>query len=244
MIPLVLFIVLMTAPAQAAEKSRGCFESKLCIGGVTLATIGGFVAADEEINRWVRNGRRGGLGDILGQGFGDDGSILDRLGGVTGAVGVPALFYLGGVAADSDRARRTGVTTFEAIVFTGLLTQAAHYTFGRSRPDNPDTSGVRRFKPFQREGFFPSGHTTLAFTMAAVIAEEYESIWVDAAAYTTASLVGFSRVYRNRHWSSDVAAGAALGIIGGKFISRWERKKGLLKKLYTDGSGVFFKNKF
>ena len=33
-----------------------------------------------------------------------------------------------------------------------------------------------------------------------------------------ASLIGAARVYRNKHWVSDVVAGAGIGILSTKFI--------------------------
>jgi membrane-associated phospholipid phosphatase len=40
--------------------------------------------------------------------------------------------------------------------------------------------------------------------------------------YTAAGAVGWSRINDNRHWLSDVAAGAVVGIVSAKFASgRW-----------------------
>jgi membrane-associated phospholipid phosphatase len=50
--------------------------------------------------------------------------------------------------------------------------------------------------------------------------QEYgdKSLWISAAGYGMATLVGVSRVYRNRHWVSDVVAGAGVGILSTKII--------------------------
>jgi branched-subunit amino acid transport protein len=57
---------------------------------------------------------------------------------------------------------------------------------------------------------FPSGHTATAFVAAEFLHQEYgdKSLWISAAGYGMATLVGVSRVYRNRHWVSDIIAGA------------------------------------
>jgi membrane-associated phospholipid phosphatase len=62
---------------------------------------------------------------------------------------------------------------------------------------------------------FPSGHTAQAFAMATVIHLEYGKghPWVSALAYTTASSVGLMRIMNNKHWASDVLAGAGVGIL-------------------------------
>ena len=63
---------------------------------------------------------------------------------------------------------------------------------------------------------FPSGHTFMAFTGAEILRREYGSQypWLAVACYATAMLVGFMRIYNNRHWVGDVLAGAGLGMIG------------------------------
>lgn len=66
---------------------------------------------------------------------------------------------------------------------------------------------------------FPSGHTTVAFAAATVYALEYKSKpIVPIFAYTAATLVGISRITENKHWLTDVVAGAALGYLSGRLV--------------------------
>ena len=44
------------------------------------------------------------------------------------------------------------------------------------------------------------------------------------SAYSLASLVAFSRVYHDAHWSSDVAAGALIGSVVGETVVRFNRE--------------------
>lgn len=69
---------------------------------------------------------------------------------------------------------------------------------------------------------FPSGHTATAFVGAEQLWQEYrdESIWYGIAGYAVASGTGFFRMYNNRHWFSDVAMGAGIGIMSTK-IAYW-----------------------
>lgn len=62
---------------------------------------------------------------------------------------------------------------------------------------------------------FPSGHTAQAFAAATFFHKEYGhlSIWYSIGAYTIASSVGAMRVLNDRHWASDVLAGAGIGIL-------------------------------
>lgn len=103
---------------------------------------------------------------------------------------------------------------------------------GRQRPmalSRNQGVGSPTFKgPFHRfedaegnrlNGSFPSGHATVAFAAATVYALEYKNKpWVPYFAYTAASLIGFSRLTENKHWATDVIAGAAVGYLTGKLV--------------------------
>jgi membrane-associated phospholipid phosphatase len=65
---------------------------------------------------------------------------------------------------------------------------------------------------------FPSGHTAMAFMSAEFLHQEYKhhSPWYSVAGYSIAGFTGFMRLYNDKHWLSEVAAGAAIGILGTK----------------------------
>lgn len=69
---------------------------------------------------------------------------------------------------------------------------------------------------------FPSGHTATAFAGAEFLWQEYKdkSIWYGIAGYAVATGTGLFRIYNNRHWLTDVAAGAGIGILSTK-IAYW-----------------------
>lgn len=62
---------------------------------------------------------------------------------------------------------------------------------------------------------FPSGHTATAFSAAEFVRLEYQdrSPVYGIAAYTVAAATGALRIYHNKHWFSDVVAGAGVGIL-------------------------------
>jgi membrane-associated phospholipid phosphatase len=93
---------------------------------------------------------------------------------------------------------------------------------GRHRPDT--LGSPWRIRPFTIAGArhsFPSAHTLHAFTLAGAISEEAHQPWVTASAYGAAMLVGWSRVYSDEHWASDVVASAILGAAIGHVTVRY-----------------------
>jgi hypothetical protein len=69
---------------------------------------------------------------------------------------------------------------------------------------------------------FPSGHTATAFMGAEFLYQEYKdvSIWYGITGYAVAAGTGLFRMYNNRHWLTDVATGAGIGILSTK-IAYW-----------------------
>ena len=102
---------------------------------------------------------------------------------------------------------------------SSIATTFLKLSIGRKRPSSRNLQS-NNFKPFKLDSSYysmPSGHTSAAFALAASISKsypEYKNI-----AYSLASLVGFSRVYRNNHWTSDVIVGAGVGYISAKFVT-------------------------
>jgi len=73
---------------------------------------------------------------------------------------------------------------------------------GEMRPDESDMYS------------FPSGHTANAFVAAEFMRQEYKEVspWYGVAGYAMAATTGYLRMYNNKHWFSDVVAGAGVGI--------------------------------
>ena len=94
---------------------------------------------------------------------------------------------------------------------------------------------------------FPSGHTAQAFAAATFMHKELgkKSIWYSIGAYTMASTVGAFRVLNNRHWISDVLAGAGIGIFSTNVAYathryKWGKRPDLtILPTYSNGLGVY-----
>jgi hypothetical protein len=69
---------------------------------------------------------------------------------------------------------------------------------------------------------FPSGHTAEAFVGAEFMREEYKNVspWYGFAGYAAATATGLLRMYNDKHWASDVVAGAGVGIASAR-LAYW-----------------------
>ena len=68
----------------------------------------------------------------------------------------------------------------------------------------------------------PSGHTATAFAGAEFMYQEYkdQSIWYGVAGYAVATGTAYLRIYNDRHWFTDIVAGAGIGILSTK-VAYW-----------------------
>jgi len=86
----------------------------------------------------------------------------------------------------------------------GVVVTSLKYAVHEQRPDGSDFHS------------FPSGHTTTAFGGAMFLYEEYKNSshhWIAYTGFPVAAATAALRLYNNKHWYSDVAVGAALGML-------------------------------
>jgi len=117
------------------------------------------------------------------------------------AYGLDALGY----KSKTDIKNRTAILLKGQLLMTGAVFGIKKLTH-QLRPDN---SGYNSF---------PSGHTAQAFAAATFLSEEYKGRfkWMPYLAYGIASSVGVLRMANNKHYISDILAGAGLGILSMK----------------------------
>lgn len=151
--------------------------------------------------------------------------------GFPGSVVLSASTYFFGLAKHSRPIASLGMHTGEAIVFGGALAEGLQMAIGRARPhrdvnDNDDFVFRRGFSSDDYTSF-PSTHTTVAFATATAVSREVGRSWPGASKYVTpigysvATLVGLSRMYKNKHWASDVVGSAGLGIYSAVLFDRY-----------------------
>lgn len=103
-----------------------------------------------------------------------------------------------------------GITSF---MIEHVIYRFAKKKIKRLRPFNV-LPGIKRLMRIPDEFSFPSGHAAGAFLMATLLNHFYPSLSIPF--YSTASLIGFSRVYNGVHYPSDVMAGSVLGFLSAR----------------------------
>ena len=130
-----------------------------------------------------------------------------------------ASLYVFGSLFDDSKLKTLSLNTLKSLFFSGITTHMVRYSVHRKRP-KPNVSYADWEGPdftYHSHLSFPSGHSTVAWTLATNVAQVYrQSPWVPYATYTLASLTSFSRIDHGHHWPSDVLAGAWVG----HFISK------------------------
>ena len=112
---------------------------------------------------------------------------------------------------DQPHAKEVGSIELRALVNTFLIYTPIQLLAARERPDEGNGNGDF-WKHHNINTSFPGGHAMFTFAMATVVSHEYPQKWVQVLAYTAATLVTVTRFMGRDHWSSDMFAGAALGI--------------------------------
>lgn len=164
----------------------------LIVGG---AATGIGAVFDDDVADWIADPDHG-----VGRGL-EDGAAPPLIGAAVAGVFVVGRF------AEGPKLRAVTYDLLDAFLvnwgYTGLIKVAVR----RERPNGEDDRS------------FPSGHASNAFALAAV-AESHYGWKVGIPAYSLASLVAISRTQRNKHYLSDVLAGATLGYIVGRTVVR------------------------
>jgi membrane-associated phospholipid phosphatase len=141
-----------------------------------------------------------------------------------GAAVVPLVgaMFVAGRFAPQGRFRSASYDFAQALIVNGAYTSILKYSVQRTRPDGSNNLS------------FPSGHTSTAFSLAAVADRHYG--WkVGVPAYLLASGIGFSRIEKDKHYLSDVLAGATLGVIVGRTVARVDGQRPAKKSQISVG---------
>jgi membrane-associated phospholipid phosphatase len=114
-----------------------------------------------------------------------------------------------GVQGKNSFKDRTIILTTAYLIMGGAV-NIIKITSKVKRPDGSNTKS------------FPSGHTATAFMGAEFLYQEYKDVsdWYGITGYVVAAGTGFLRIANEKHWLTDVATGAGIGILSTK-IAYW-----------------------
>jgi len=199
----------LSAQDSTEVRAKPSFRSAvLPLAGLVV----GAALADDGV-RTLTQDHRGGFGNgvaSVANHFGEPALVFPILG---------ATFLVGQLAGDSKLAGisyRAG----RAALVAGAATQVVKFGLGRERPFVGEHD-EDRFHPLSGQDVhhsFPSGHSAIAFAIAGSLASETRSPWLRASFYGAAGLTGFARINNDKHWLSDVVAGAAFGVLTAKLL--------------------------
>lgn len=134
--------------------------------------------------------------------------------GVASLIGAGAGLYLFSFPTHNEHWRETGFLAGEAALNSLVTTEALKYSLRRERPYQDSGSGAF----FQGGTSFPSEHSAVAWSIAGVIAHEYQGTLPSLFAYGMASAVSFSRIRDRQHFPSDVLVGSVLGYLTSQVV--------------------------
>jgi membrane-associated phospholipid phosphatase len=126
---------------------------------------------------------------------------------------------------------------FLAVLVPSLIGEVLKWVIGRGRPFVGDNVfNFRHFGGSEAFASFPSGHTNTAFALAFAVS----ALWPKARPWMLAYAVAIalSRLVLLAHHTSDVVAGALLGVIGAMAVRYWFAARRLGFAIRGDGAIV------
>jgi membrane-associated phospholipid phosphatase len=208
-------------PALFLKDAVGVLGAPLHWQGYDWLRFGAASAVLAPVAAWTDGPARNAVAKIHSSSLDDVTRVFEPF-GAEYSYAILGGFAVFGLVFHDSKARSVAVDGLAAsLLASGIITPALKFTIGRARPYQEE--GPHHFDPFSGGASLPSGHATQAFAVASVIAGHYRQWWVWTAAYGTASLVAFSRVYHDAHWTADVLAGAFIGTAVGWSVVKLNR---------------------
>ena len=191
----------------------------LMFSGVALGTVGLFTV-DGQIQKWAQE-HRSEFSDKLSKNYFEPFGTGDLH--VNYTIYAMASTYVLGLLTKNERTKMVAMEATRAWAISSLFIGLSKATFGRHRPfqnngGEPDP-WLWEGPTVKSYGAFVSGHTMASWTVASVFAHEYrDKPIIPIVSYTLATFAGLSRINDDKHWASDVFAGAAFGWALGRMV--------------------------
>jgi membrane-associated phospholipid phosphatase len=185
-------------PQNVAKNFMHLFKRKnlglLYVGASSTAIA---ASLDDEIHGFFSKRNTEGIAENIGAELGKPYVVMPAV----------ATVFLLGHKSEDQKFRSFSYALAQGYILDFALTMAMKEAISRERPDKSDQTA------------FPSGHSSTAFTVGAIL-QEYYGHKAGLICYSVAGFVALSRVKKDVHWLSDILGGATLGYIVGKTVAR------------------------
>jgi len=143
------------------------------------------------------------------------------------AISAPLVMLSVGLIKKDSLLTQNSLMITGALVTSTIISTSMKYGFNRDRPfvTYPDIEKLTA----GGSPSFPSGHTSMAFSIATSASIAYPKWYIIAPSLLWASAVGYSRMHLGVHYPSDVFIGALVGS-GSAWLSHFVTKKIQLKR--------------
>ena len=204
------------ALAGSAFTPRVALYSAGAVGGTfALAWL------DDDLTKQAKQVYKGGFRDFL--------EIVDYVGGPS--INLPVVALAGtAMLTNNITFQDAAYTSLQTLAYAGVLGYLLKGIFGRERPEwtNPDDPYAffdrTGMNPLSHEGnsSYPSGHAIAAFGILTPWVLYYPSPFTYAL-YVIPTGTSISRLAHDKHWATDLAVGAVIGVALGRWLTRRHR---------------------
>lgn len=136
-------------------------------------------------------------------------------------IAIAGIFGLNGLINKNENSKKIAFEILQTTFYAGIITTSLKLAIGRARPFT--NKGSKDFGNWSLldDSFhsLPSGHTTIAFSISSVLANNVNSTWLKILCYVPAFLTATSRVYQDKHWLSDVFLAGVIGYSVGNWVT-------------------------
>lgn len=200
---------------------------------IALAGVSVFFLVDDPVRSYMLDNQTQTKDDVA--------DVFRTIGQPEVFVTVPAVMIGTGLLADKPGLTHAGLRAVSSAVLATGVTSVIKFVLGRERP-NAQGSTPFMFEPFEQsadDASMPSGHTSAAFGLMGSLAEDVRPTWAKVGLYALATGTAWSRVYNNKHWTSDVVFGAVVGITSAKIVrGEWKAWGITMPSVFTNGNEV------
>jgi membrane-associated phospholipid phosphatase len=201
-----------TLPRPLAGQDRQVAPIQWWQGAIVVGGLSALALLDNPLRSFVQDRRSPGNDRVA--------ATIRPMGEVKLYLGLTGGLVATGLLSGQSKLTNAGTRLAATLAMTGLGVQVGKMAAGRARPGR--LFDADDFSPFSGRHSMPSGHTTTAFALATELADDIHRPWATAGLYTLATAVGWSRINDDKHWLTDVCAGAIFGIAAAKVIDgRW-----------------------